>query len=79
MARGIRLPDEVSFIRSLQIEDKVTGGLIPFRLWDFQEELVADLGANDWMFVLKARQLGITWVMGPTCSTWPPSGATASF
>ena len=63
MARGIRLPDEISFIRSLQIEDKVLGGLIDFDLWDFQEELVADLCANHWMFVLKARQLGITWVI----------------
>ena len=63
MALGIRLPDEISFIRSLQIEDKVSGGLIDFDLWDFQEELVADLRANDWTFVLKARQLGITWVI----------------
>ena len=56
-------PDEVTFIRSLQIEDKVTGGLINFDLWPFQEELVAFINDNDRAFILKARQLGITWVV----------------
>ena len=56
-------PMSSSFIRTLRIEDKVIGGLIDFALWGFQEELVADLRANDWLFVLKARQLGITWVL----------------
>jgi hypothetical protein len=63
MARGIRLPDEISFIESLQIEDKVSGGLIPFKLWAFQKELIEFIDANDRAFVLKARQLGITWVV----------------
>ena len=30
MAHGIRLPDEISFLKTLQIEDKVCGGLIDF-------------------------------------------------
>ena len=63
MARGIRLPDELSFIQSLQIEDKVSGGLIDFSLWDFQKELIADLRSHDRLLVVKARQLGITWTV----------------
>ena len=63
MAHGIRLPDEISFIESLQIEDKVSGGLIDFKLWEFQKELVATLNEHDWTFVLKARQLGVSWVV----------------
>jgi len=63
MAYGIRLSDEISFIESLQIEDKVSGGLIDFKLWEFQKELIAFIDANDRAFILKARQLGITWVV----------------
>jgi hypothetical protein len=63
MAHGVRLPDELSFIESLQIEDKVSGGLIDFKLWEFQKELIADLNSHDRVLVLKARQLGITWTV----------------
>jgi hypothetical protein len=56
-------PDELAFIESLQIEDKVTGGLIPFALWPFQRETVGTLNAEDRVFALKARQLGITWLV----------------
>jgi hypothetical protein len=63
MAHGVRLPDELSFIESLQIEDKISGGLIAFKLWEFQKELIATLNEHDWTFVLKARQLGVTWVV----------------
>ena len=61
--RGEIVPDEFAFIESLQIEDKVSGGLIDFKLWEFQKELVATLNEHDWTFVLKARQLGVTWVV----------------
>ena len=63
MARGIRLPAEPDFIAELQIQDKVAGGLIDFKLWDCQKQLVEALNDNDWTFVLKARQLGISWLV----------------
>ncbi len=63
MAHGIRLPDEITFLKTLQIEDKVCGGLIDFTPWDFQEELIAELDQHDQVMVLKARQLGITWTV----------------
>jgi hypothetical protein len=56
-------PDEIAFIKSLSIEDKVTGGLIPFALWPFQEEAVGTLNEHGRVFALKARQLGITWLV----------------
>ncbi|MGA3168475.1 MAG: hypothetical protein ABSF14_20420 [Terriglobia bacterium] len=56
-------PDEIAFIDALRIEDKVSGGLIPFALWPFQIEFVARLASLDRVFALKARQLGITWTV----------------
>lgn len=56
------LDDELAFIQSLKIEDKVSGGLIPFALWDCQREFVAHLRTHDRLFGLKARQLGMTWL-----------------
>jgi hypothetical protein len=55
--------DEIEFIRSLKIESKEVGGLIPFDLWEFQKELVGILADNDRVFCLKARQLGISFVV----------------
>ena len=63
-ARRPATPPELDFIRSLQIEDKVSGGLIHFDLWPFQEDLITVLNNEEfWTFVLKARQLGITWTV----------------
>ncbi len=63
-AQRVSIPLELDFIRSLQIEDKVSGGLIDFDLWPFQEDLLAVLNNEEfWTFVLKARQLGITWTV----------------
>jgi hypothetical protein len=56
-------PDEIRFIDALRIEDKVSGALIPFDLWPFQEEFIHRLSEHDRVFGLKARQLGITWVV----------------
>jgi len=53
---------ECAFIESLMIEDKVSGGLIPFALWPFQREFLESLRSQSSVFVLKARQLGITWL-----------------
>jgi hypothetical protein len=48
-------------MQSLSIEDKVTGSLIPFRLWPFQVEFIRKMNTHDRLLALKARQLGITW------------------
>jgi hypothetical protein len=63
LERGEIVPGEVAFVQSLQIEDKVTGGLIRFILWDCQRDLLEFVAANDRAFILKARQLGITWTV----------------
>jgi len=60
-AETILAPDEFEFIRSLSIEDKVGGRLIPFHLWGFQRDYIGELRAHDRLLALKARQLGITW------------------
>jgi hypothetical protein len=62
-ARNDSLDAEVAFIESLSIEDKVSGGLIPFRLWSCQRDFVAVLRDSERLFGLKARQLGITWLV----------------
>ena len=54
-------PDELEFIASLKIEDKVSGGLIPFDLWECQRDLVEQLRDNSRLLALKSRQLGVTW------------------
>lgn len=56
-----RAPDEAAFLESCQIEDKVTGGLIFFRLWSAQVALLPEL-QHDRLLILKARQLGLTWL-----------------
>ena len=61
--RRADIPTEVDFIRSLKIEDKVSGGLIPFALWDCQVDLLYKLNAEDRVMVLKSRQLGATWTV----------------
>lgn len=60
-ARADTLESELSFIQALKIEDKVAGGLVDFRLWDFQRDFIEILRNNDRVFSLKSRQLGITW------------------
>ncbi len=47
----------------LKIEDKDKGVDAPFVLWKCQKKLSAKLLAGRWILVLKARQLGITWVV----------------
>jgi hypothetical protein len=36
---------------------------VPFTLWPFQQDAVATLNQYDRLFALKARQLGITWLI----------------
>lgn len=38
-------------------------GVMPFALWDAQEALLADMTANRLLLILKARQLGISWLV----------------
>lgn len=56
------------FVRYLtkhtRIKDKETGMAVPFLLWPAQEPLADFLVQCLWIFYLKARQLGITWLIG---------------
>lgn len=49
----------------LQIDDPNKGGSewFPFKLWPAQKQLIQQVANNDKVIVLKARQLGITWMM----------------
>jgi hypothetical protein len=60
-ALGAPIPTERDFIEACQIEDKLSGALVPFKLWPAQVELLPRL-AEKRLFALKARQLGITWL-----------------
>lgn len=51
--------DPVYFSRYAKIKHP-TRGLIPFKLWDFQEQLLRDYLEHRYNIVLKARQLGAT-------------------
>ena len=51
-----------AFVESVQIEDKVSGRLIPFKLWPAQAKALRVMAASDRLFGLKARQLGMTWL-----------------
>ncbi len=59
LLRGARVPDERSFIEATSIDDKQHGGLVPFRLWEGQAALLPLLSCPR-VYVLKARQLGLT-------------------
>jgi hypothetical protein len=45
-----------------QVYDPLAGGWVPFRLWPSQRTVVDLLAANRLCVVLKARQLGISWL-----------------
>lgn len=57
--------DEVYFLRNyVYIEDKSsTAGIGLFNLWPKQEEVLAVLNAKQFTIILKARQLGLTWLV----------------
>ena len=61
LVRSAQLPDELAFIQATSITDKQHGGLVPFRLWESQAALVPLL-CSPRLYVLKARQLGLTWL-----------------
>lgn len=57
-------PDVAAFIRQYVIIDDAhgDGGTMPFDLWPAQEELLRDMVNERLMLILKARQLGISWI-----------------
>ena len=44
-----------------EINDPQTFETFPFKLWDFQKELLRDFQKHDRIIVLKGRQLGVSW------------------
>ncbi len=63
VARCLLRPDY--FIDSYcQIEDPIErGGWIPFRLWEAQRESLQKIADSHLTVILKARQLGMTWLL----------------
>lgn len=48
--------------RYCKIYDSVDRSWIPFRLWSSQREVLNDIDSNQLTVILKARQLGISWL-----------------
>jgi hypothetical protein len=47
----------------VQIYDATAGGWVPFRLWPAQIDTLRDIADNRLTIVLKARQLGLSWLV----------------
>jgi len=45
------------------IEDKVKQAWVPFKLWDQQRHTLHQITRNEKVVILKARQLGLTWLL----------------
>ena len=59
--------DPIHFIRNhifIQTQDK---GVIKFSLFDFQEQALKDIHANDRSIILKSRQMGISTLISAYC------------
>ena len=52
----------IFFASQCSILDPVKKRKIPFNLWPFQVDLLNDFVEHDLLVILKARQLGITWL-----------------
>jgi hypothetical protein len=61
LAALAEIPSELAFIEATRIEDKESGAPVPFTLWPAQREIVPLL-AEPRLFILKARQLGLSWL-----------------
>lgn len=48
--------------RHVKIQDRETGGVVPFRLFPGQMRVVPVLVSGKWLLALKGRQLGFTWL-----------------
>lgn len=65
-ARIVVVPDPAAFIPTLTIEEPQGRNdvrLVPFNLWPAQAEALDTLLTEDRVVILKARQLGITWLI----------------
>ena len=49
------------------IEDKITSQSIPFALWESQKRIMPRLTQANRLIILKARQLGLTWLTAAYC------------
>jgi hypothetical protein len=47
----------------IQIEDATAGVWVPFKLWPAQVATLRDVHHYPWTVILKARQLGLTWLI----------------
>lgn len=50
-----------------RIEDKEHGGDVPFKLWKSQRGILKQFLKATYLFILKARQLGLTWLTAAYC------------
>lgn len=55
--------DPARFVERHCTIEEPDGTVIPFALWDFQRDVLAALYAGDPVIVLKARRLGLSWVV----------------
>lgn len=53
-----------------QIYDNATHAWIEFRLWEGQRRALAEVIANKYTIVLKARQEGLSWLLGDAFPLW---------
>ena len=66
-APGVGVVDVAPFINDYIIIDDAQdhsdgGGTMPFHLWDAQRDLLQAIDSEPRLLILKARQLGITWL-----------------
>jgi len=54
-------------INYVYIEDKEAGGQIRFKLWESQKRILPTFLKATYLFILKARQLGLTWLCAALC------------
>jgi len=64
LAEGMRCAvDSVHFVETcVRIESVEAHGWIPFHLWDPQRDALLQMSRHQRLVVLKARQLGLTWL-----------------
>jgi len=49
--------------RFVRVEDAVTHQTVPFNLWPCQVQIAQQLERGEWLAILKARRLGMTWLL----------------
>ncbi len=61
--RRLCAADPAVFVERHCTIEEPDGTVIPFQLWPFQREVIDQLAAGDPVIVLKARRLGLSWVV----------------